>query len=314
MAISRVALTLLAASPRTAAITCGTVKEWYRDNSCCGMPDKVVRPGPSGYDFVKPACDDAEPQSPRDLTDGAEGELTPKAATLNAAQAEFLPLVNVHYHLGAEHRSEAFQDQTDSDAYDGGRRLATGVRPGYMCAAVPTASDVNYTFKHCLGEVEVGKTYEVHYVHSSAGYAPEDIDDADVDGIEDGLGGAANGRGILNPMIVVQGQIYQIVPAEDGGETNDDLLHAWTVTDHTSAVMYAGSTTGQSHDNKVCSPYHITWHVDKQCHKITPESFDNLCKQMRDLYDMEYDLYPHGSRTIVDKKYVCKADYVTPYA
>jgi len=312
--MNRVALALLAAAPRTVAITCGTVKEWYKDNSCCGMPDKVVSPGPSGYDFVKPACDVAGPQSPRDLTDGAEGKLTPMQATLNAAQAEFMPLVNVHFHLGAEHKSEAFQDQTDSDAYDSARRLATGVRPGFMCAAVPMADEVNYTFQHCLGEVAVGKTYEVHYVHSSAGYSEEDLEGADIDGIEDGLGGAANGRGILNPMIVVQGQVYQIVPAEYGGITEDDLLHGWTVTDHTSAVMYPGSTTGPSHNNEVCSPYVITWHVDKLCHKVTPESFDNLCKQMNELYNLEYDLYPHGSRELVDTDYVCKADYVTQYA
>jgi hypothetical protein len=314
MALSRVTFALLAAAPRSAAVTCGTVKEWYRDNSCCGMPDKDVRAGPSGYTFTKPLCTSAEPQAPRDLVDGAQGEMTPKQVTLDATQAEALPLVNVHFHLGAEHRAEAYQDQTDSDAYDGGRRLATAVRPGYMCEAASMTNPVNYTFQYCKGEVEVGKTYEVHYVHSSAGYSAEDIADADVDGIEDGLGGAANGRGILNPMIVVQGQVYQIVPAEDGGVSYSDLLHAWTVTNHSSAVMYPGSTTGTSHNNEVCSPYHITWHVDKLCHKVTPESFDNLCKQMKHLYDMEYDLYPHGARVIVDKKFVVRSEYVLQYA
>ena len=75
------------------------------------------------------------------------------------------------------------------------------------------------------------------------------------------------------------------------------------------------STTGQSHDNSVCSPYSITWHVDKDCHQVgillerrrllegqlaaslvstdcfagqvSPESFDNLCKQMKETYNME---------------------------
>ena len=76
--------------------------------------------------------------------------------------------------------------------------------------------------------------------------------------------GAANGRGLLNPMIVVQGQIFQIV---NGAATVDDMLHGWTVVGHDNSVMYPGSTTGQSHDNEVCSPYSITWHVDKDCHQ-----------------------------------------------
>ena len=33
--------------------------------------------------------------------------MTPKAATLTDDQANFLPLVNVHFHLGAEHKTEA---------------------------------------------------------------------------------------------------------------------------------------------------------------------------------------------------------------
>ena len=77
--------------------------------------------------------------------------------------------------------------------------------------------------------------------------------------------GAANGRGLLNPMIVVQGQIFQIV---NGAATVDDMLHGWTVVGHDNSVMYPGSTTGQSHDNEVCSPYSITWHVDKDCHQV----------------------------------------------
>jgi len=271
------------------------------------------------YNFNKPACADGEPQSPRDLTAGATGMLTPKAATLNDDQAEFLPLVNVHFHLGAEHKSEEYSDDADSVAYDaehsghGHRRLAESPRPGFMCSnAGLTAEELApYTFTSCKGAVEVGKSYEVHYVHSSAGYASEDLAGAGVDGIEDGLGGAANGRGMLNPMIVVEGQVFQIV---NGGEDVSDMLHGWTVVGHTNSVMYAGSTTGPSHNNEVCSPYAITWHVDKACHKVSPESFDKLCKQMKDQYNLEDDLYPHGSRKLVDAQFVVKAEYVKPLA
>ena len=166
--------------------------------------------------------------------------------------------------------------------------------------------------------MQVGKSYEIHYVHSSAGMDNDATvpwhmlggkvcffgavfstlqsfqDDVNADLLADGLGGerrmlisavtssgsrllhsgfavfrahagAANGRGLLNPMIVVQGQIFQIV---NGAATVDDMLHGWTVVGHDNSVMYPGSTTGQSHDNEVCSPYSITWHVDKDCHQV----------------------------------------------
>lgn len=311
-----VALGCLATPAAAAPTTCGEVKALYKEKACCGNPEKAVQVCP--YSFQKPACDDAEPQAPRDLTTGATGQMDPKAAVLTEAQAEQLPLVNVHYHCGAEHKSDEYNDASDSEAFDSGRRLYEGsaCRPGFMCDASGLTDDQKapYTFQYCKGDVQVGKSYEVHYVHSSAGYAyatKEERQSADIDGIEDGLGGAANGRGLLNPMVVVQGQVFQIV---QGATPVDDLLHGWTVVDHSNSVMYAGSTTGPSHNNEVCSPYAITWHVDKTCHQVPPESFDNLCKQMKEYYDLEGDLYPHGSRMIVDPKYVVKPQYVTDLA
>merc|ERR1712216_105533 len=109
-------------------------------------------------------------------------------------------------------------------------------------------------------------------------YMKEEFDMyADVDGIEDGLGGAANGRGQRNPMIVVQGQVYHIVKGGSYAPTKEEIFSSWTVEGHEDAVMYAGSTTGQSHTNEVCSPFAISWHVDKKCYDVSPETFDNLC-------------------------------------
>merc|ERR1712190_384414 len=208
-------------------------------------------------------------------------------------------------------KAEAYQDDTDAVAWDNanGRRLATDVRPGFMCdtSTLTTAQLAPYTFQYCKGQVEVGKSYEVHYVHSSAGYTATDIaNNIDIDGIDDGLGGAANGRGMLNPMIAVEGQVYQIV---NGAAQVNDLLHGWTVVGHANAVMYPGSTTGPSHNNQYCSPYAITWHVDKMCHQVPPESVDKLCKDMADLYKLENDLYPHGSRILVDAAYVVEPQF-----
>lgn len=314
-----VAMLALGMHGAMADTTCGELKSFYKSEQCCGSPSKVVLtlPGcpaaPScPYNFQKPACNDAEPQTPRDLSTGATGQMTPKAATLTDAQADFLPLVNVHFHLGAEHKSDAYNNGTDATAYDAGSSTSQ-VRPGWMCPTESlTASQMtSYNFQYCKGDMAVGNSYEVHYVHSSAGVDANDDPTINADNLADGLGGAANGRGILNPMIVVQGQIFQIVA---GGASVDDLLHGWTVVGHTNSVMYSGSTTGTSHDNDVCSPYAITWHVDKDCHQVSPESFDNLCKQMKETYNMDVDLKPHGSRKLVASQYVVKDEFVKPLA
>jgi len=340
------ATTPVKATPLKDATTCGALKKFYKDSSCCGSPTTAVKLHDCPYNFNKPLCENAEVQAPRDLSTGAAGLRTPKQATLNKAQAAKLPLANVHYHLGAEHKSDAYKDDTDAKAYDAAkarrldlgieeaedddddeaeelgiagprrdlRRLATGaVRPGFMCPAAPAAEKDAYTFQYCKN-VEVGKTYEIHYVHSSAGTFS---DKPAADSINDGLGAAAHGRKQLNPMVVVQGLVVQVVNKKADatfGKVDDLFNKGWSSITHTNAVMYPGSTTGPSHDNKVCSPYAITWHVDKDCHKVSAASFDNMCKIMSETHKMTADLPPHGSRIILDSKWVAPAEYVKTLA
>eukprot|EP00438_Fugacium_kawagutii_P036632 Skav236135 [mRNA] locus=scaffold5710:35:502:- [translate_table: standard] len=45
----------------------------------------------------------------------------------------------------------------------------------------------SYNFQYCEG-VEVGKSYEVHYVHSSAGVDVDMTDGVNADDLADGLG------------------------------------------------------------------------------------------------------------------------------
>ena len=194
--LKHVALTAAAVAslPGVAAVTCGDLKTFYKGQQCCGSATKELTATVPGcpYNFNPPACNIAEPQTPRDLSAGAEGQMTPKAATLTDAQANFLPLVNVHFHLGAEHKSDSYNDGTDSAAYDAGRRLASNPRPGWMCPTETLTSSqmTPYAFEHCEG-VEVGKSYEVHYVHSSAGVDADMTDGINADDLADGLGGAA---------------------------------------------------------------------------------------------------------------------------
>ena len=99
--------------------------------------------------------------------------------------------VNVHWHIGAEHRSEGQYDEAaafdhpNKDTYAGShRRLASadgGMRIGHMCtkgkelweandAAVRNSdgSVKEYDWKYCK-DMHVGLTYEFHWPHSSLG-------------------------------------------------------------------------------------------------------------------------------------------------
>jgi len=307
----------------TAPSTCADVKKIYKDNACCGETSKALTQAvcpPVPYNFTKPNCPNAGPQAPRDLTrtEGvfASGSLTPQVSILTDEQCGFLTLANVHFHLGAEHKTD--EVSTLPTGQSGNRRLASGqsLRSGYECNAakeLSTEAKASYNWQYCK-DVEVGKTYEVHYVHSSAAYGVKDVEGVSVGDIDDGLGGAANGRGMLNPTICVQAQIYLISSAvEDKDGEVTDIFHGWTLEgdEHfKEAYGYQGSTTGQSHTNTVCSPYFIHWHVDMRCHIVSPKSFDHMCKEMKETYNMDADLYPHGSREILDSKYVVKAEYI----
>lgn len=252
---------------------------------------------------VLPTCAEAEPQAPRDLTAGATGNKPALAAVLNLAQASKMPQTNVHFHLGAEHKAEEYSDDSATKEWEAGNK--EGKRPGFMCKMDGLTEEQlkPYDFKYCKG-VEVGKSFEVHYVHSSAGGAS----------LDDGLGAAAGaGRNIFNPMVAVQAQVFHIVNEDNAEEMKMDLVHGWDNFEH-DALMYSGSTTGTSVDNDTCSPYTVTWHVDKICHKISAAAFDNMCKQMKDEYNMEADLKAHGSRILVHEDYVVPADEVMPLA
>lgn len=289
-------------------------RRWYR-RACRKCPPT---PAPCPYNFTTPFCKDAEPQTPRDLsTDGngklAEGFKMPKAAVLTPKQAEFVPLVNIHFHLGAEHKSNSYNNGTDSDAFDNGAKQLS-VRPGWMCpiSGLNQTQLEPYNFTSCVGpDVLVGKSYEIHYVHSTAGVDANSSDNSNSDDLSDGLGGAANGRNQLNPMIVVEGLIVHIVQ----GAPDIDLFTAWdsASVDHNNSVIYSGSTTGTAYNNSKCSPYIITWHVNKECIQVSPRSFDNLCQVLKNKYNKVSDIKAKSSRVLVDPEYVVNSTYVYAY-
>ncbi len=195
-------------------------------SSTSAPPPPAAPPEACPYNFTPPRCEEAEPQAPRDLTTGAQGERRARSPALAAAQAWELQMTNLHYHLGAEHKSDEYNDGTASEAYDHEHHEAADghedLRPGWMCPITDEVTPAQlkpYEFKHCgteHGVPEVGKSYELHFVHSSAGGAPIEVSDTDWradplrETFTDGLGSAANGRGLLNPMVVVMAMVVQV--------------------------------------------------------------------------------------------------------
>lgn len=218
------------------------------------------------------ACTEAGPQSPRDVTAGSTGKMT---AGTPLDSVDGLVQVNTHFHLGSEHKSDGEYDEPMNFGYSCKTSVA-GLEPAHLKP---------YDFQYCH-DLEVGQTYEFHWVYSSGGAE-----------MGPGLGGAFATSS--EPTIVVQGQVFVLVN-DDTGAFDQDLLTGVTFDKlSTDVAMYMGSTTGTKYNNgDSCSPYSINWHVDRKCQFVSAKSFDNLCKRQIDL-NMKADTHPHGSREVV---------------
>ncbi|KAL3826309.1 hypothetical protein ACHAXA_004627 [Cyclostephanos tholiformis] len=277
-----------------------------KDNICAG----------SAPDFATTACDDLsidQPQAGSDVTWGYNGlmKVNYDPHPNPFAQTSMCP-INVHWHLGAEHRSAG---QYDEDGTGPDRPLQwPPLRPGFSCHhydASDTKFTTPYAFKYCK-YMQVGETYEVHWPHSSGGacgtiyqyqtpftngvfchFSEEQVKLFTPQMMADNVG--------------IQGQVFTIVNDED--YFYPDLMRGMIVDDETMGVditVYTGSSTGQTFDNtNACSTVTpITWHVDRKCHLISASSFDAMCRDMAlQVSDMSSHLTPQGSRELVADEY-----------
>jgi len=221
-------------------------------------------------------CIDAGPQSPRDVTSGSVGDMKSNANPKESTDG--LVHVNTHFHLGAEHRSTGEFDELMENN-------------GFACKTTTSSLEqkhlASYDFQYCT-HVEVGQTYEFHWVYSSGG-----------EKLGAGLGGAF--ATTSSPEIVVQGQTFVVVN-DDTGAYDRTLVDGSTFGGLAKDVaMYMGSTTGPSYNNKdSCSPYSINWHVDRKCQLVSAKSMDAMCKEKKSI-GLEDDTHPHGSRELVSR-------------
>ena len=259
-------------------------------------------------------------QSGTDVTKGAFGWMDPSVGPIQDYNAAGMCTVNVHWHIGAEHRSEGEYDENQSfdhpnkDTYAGShRRLASadgGMRIGHMCKAGKDLWEANdpsvknadgtvneYDWKYCK-DMHVGLTYEFHWPHSSLGacQTPWQYQYHFLDGVLCGAtqGGidiatAANALTTKAHAIGVEGQVFTIVNGMGGDAVRPtwDVLNGWDRQAAKDVAYYQGSTTGdavQSGANAgdMCrgTGNLVTWHVDRECHTLEASTMDEMCRRM----------------------------------
>ena len=223
-------------------------------------------------------CSGAAVQSPINVTRGSIGSLI--APFSPALRIYDMVHVNTHFHRGAEHVSAGEYDVPFPPPAH-----------GYACAFLPPVSLLRpYNFEHCegtRGRRVVGGTYEFHWVSSTGGIE-----------LGGGLGGAFASS--PQPEIVVRAQVVIIVNDADGAPEYDrDMLNG-SDFDATAVDLakYVGSTTGAEYDGDNCSPFTITWHVDRKCSLVSARSVDAMCKGMAAVGALG-DTKPHASRELV---------------
>lgn len=267
-------------------------------------------------------------QAGADVTKGFEGKLVSTVKPITKPYHTMSPPlcpVNVHWHLGAEHRSAGEYDENGKSPKKGGtpaagRRLDATERSlaskppryGFACKhydANKAMFTTPYKWKHCV-DMHVGETYEVHWPHSALGACntPHQYQSPFYDGVFCNYQPNTTHKGLTSQNVAhsvgVQSQVFVIVNDESYYYPN--LIKGMIVQDNFGKDLgiYTGSTTGTSRNNVMCSKYSpITWQVDRKCHMISASSFDKMCgdmKQMND--DMSLDLHAHGSRELVDAK------------
>jgi len=242
-------------------------------------------------------------QSGADITKGTQGTfnsgVTPQT---DEYWKNGLCPVNVHWHVGAEHRSAGEFDETF--AAKGPSDSGSSERRGLRCKhynSGDTKFTTEYKWKYC-SHMKVGETYEVHWPHSKLGKCgtSDQYQSPFYDGVFCTFTSMPPAQGLAN-AVGVQGQVFTVV--NDEKYYYPDLIRGMIVEgDYGKHITYyTGSTTGTSRNNTHCSSYApITWQVDRTCHLISASSFDKLCADMLDQKDdMSSDTHPHGARELV---------------
>lgn len=212
-----------------------------------GMPSSLA---------AQEICQGYGPQTPRDISSAAGDNqrifsLAPPASEMN--------LCNIHSHTNAEHKGPGFSIFV-SNAENGGYACNGGADLSEAELQDPSGGEGAY------GGVKPGDTIEVHWVYTSCDIEPGE-----------GLGSCLSDA-CANPELRVEAQTFLVVNDPEALDFNEfaydghianGLHQAKSLPSGTGdPVVFAGSTTGPSYTQAVCSPLQVTWSVRPQCAKL----------------------------------------------
>lgn len=223
------------------------------------------------------------PQAPRDL-DSAAGNN--RRVFSIAPPASEMTLCDIHFHENAEHKGGEFTTYAgngDGHGYGTGFKY-DGTLTEAELAPLDTPVGVG---EH--GDLQPGDTIEIHFVHSTAKAT---------------LGptlGTCLSEATGNPQLRVE-TVVAVLVAEGGAdftemaaikEVNGLNQVPNLPTDLGEPVVYEGSTTGPSYNEKG-SPFQVTWSVRPQVAKLNIGTLDTWLKDN----PFEED-HAHGVRNLV---------------
>lgn len=246
---------LVAAAAGAALTACanGTAVE-TADTSAEEVTETVTAEADIVVEEAAPAlCVDMGPQTPRDISSvvGLNTVSFPQAPPASA-----MNLCNIHTHTNAEHKGPGFS--VFVDATDNG---------GYACNETSDLTEAELApAEGAYKGVVPGDTIEVHWVHTTCDTAPGE-----------GLG-ACVPETCTNPLLRVEAQTFLVVNDASALDFTEmaavidekgGFYQAGGIPSDTGRpVTFAGSTTGPSYTEAVCSPAQVTWNVRPQCAKL----------------------------------------------
>jgi hypothetical protein len=238
----------------------------------------VAAAGPAAAQEI---CQGYGPQTPRDISATA-GE-NPRVFTL-APEATRMNLCNIHFHVNAEHKGPGFS------VFAG-----YGEHGGFRCNGTDALTEAELASPEgeegCHGIVP-GDTVEVHWVYTSCDVRPGK-------GLE-----ACLSEACANPGLRVESQVFLVVNSPNAADLADFDYDGYMAgglhqpkalpSDTGDPVVFAGSTTGPSYTEAICSPLQVTWSVRPECAKLNVGSLHAWCAD-----NVFAEDHAHGVRKLV---------------
>ncbi|WP_417690688.1 delta-class carbonic anhydrase [Roseibium sp.] len=228
-------------------------------------------------------CQGFGPQTPRDISD------TTGSNPINFSRAPEptqLNLCNIHTHTNAEHKGPGFTIFAGD-----------GDHGGYQCNDSKRLTDAELVEPDhaamAYHGVKPGDTIEVHWVYTSCQVTPGK-----------GLGSCLT-KACTNPELRVESQVFLVANNKSALNFMDYTYRGQLVAGlHQpkalpagtgEPVVFAGSTTGTSFTQEICSPFQVTWSVRPQCAKLDINSLNEWAKS-GNVFQKDHS---HGVRQLV---------------